>query len=55
MGGASVLCLYGAEERDSPCPRLAGPAIKAVALGGGHHFGGDYAALAAQILSRAGT
>ncbi len=52
--GAPVLCLYGAEEHDSPCPALAGPAVKSVALGGGHHFGGDYASLAAQILAHAG-
>jgi type IV secretory pathway VirJ component len=54
MGATPVLCLYGAEEQDSPCPKLAGPAVKAVAVGGGHHFGGDYAALAEQILARAG-
>ena len=53
--GAQVLCLYGAEEDDSPCPKLAGPTVKAVALGGGHHFGGDYAQLAEQILARAGS
>jgi type IV secretory pathway VirJ component len=52
MGPAAVLCLYGAEEHDSPCPKLAAPTVKAVALGGGHHFGGDYGALAEQILAR---
>ncbi len=50
MGAAAVLCLYGAEETDSPCRRLSGPARKAVALAGGHHFGGDYQTLATQIL-----
>jgi type IV secretory pathway VirJ component len=55
MEGAPVLCVYGAEEQDSPCPSLAGPTVKAVALGGGHHFGGDHAALAEQILARAGS
>jgi len=45
MGGASVLCLYGADEHDSPCPRLAGGHVKAVSPSGGHHFGGDYPAL----------
>jgi type IV secretory pathway VirJ component len=53
MGGASVLCLYGADERDSPCPTAASATVQAVALGGGHHFGGDYAALAQQILAHA--
>lgn len=53
MGGAAVLCLYGAEEADSPCPGLAGGTVRAVALGGGHHFAGDYATLAAKILEHA--
>jgi type IV secretory pathway VirJ component len=53
MAGATVLCLYGSDEHDSPCPKLAVPDVQAVALGGGHHFGGDYAALARQILEHA--
>lgn len=53
MTGASVLCLYGTDERDSPCPRLAGDHVKAVTIGGGHHFGGDYAALVRQIVDHA--
>jgi type IV secretory pathway VirJ component len=50
MGAVPLLCLYGTDETDNPCPKLAGPALKAVALTGGHHFGGDYEALARQIL-----
>jgi type IV secretory pathway VirJ component len=53
MPGAAVLCVYGTDEKDSPCPSLAGGAIAAVALGGGHHFGGDYARLVQQILEYA--
>ena len=53
MAAVPVLCLFGAEEADSPCRHLAGPSVTAMALGGGHHFGGDYAALATQILDRA--
>ncbi len=53
MAGASVLCLYGAEEADSPCRKLTAPGVTAVALSGGHHFDGDYGALAQQILARA--
>jgi type IV secretory pathway VirJ component len=45
-----ALCLYGTEESDSPCRRLSGANMKAVALSGGHHFGGDYAALARHVL-----
>ena len=53
MSGAPVLCLYGADETDNPCRGLASPSVKAVALAGGHHFGGDYEALARQILDYA--
>lgn len=49
MQAALVLCLYGGSEQDSPCLQLAGERVKAIALGGGHHFGGDYEALARQI------
>ena len=48
-----VLCLYGSDEHDSPCPRLKGPGITAAAVAGGHHFGGDYQALARRILEHA--
>ena len=46
MAGAHVLCLYGADETDSPCTKLSAPGTQSLALPGGHHFGGDYAALA---------
>lgn len=46
-------CFYGVEEADSLCrvPELAGAEI--IRTSGGHHFGGDYAALAEQILAGA--
>ena len=53
MGDAAVLCLYGSDEQDSPCPKVARTGVQAVALNGGHHFDGDYGALAQQILARA--
>jgi type IV secretory pathway VirJ component len=53
MAGASVLCLYGADEHDSPCRRLAGGHVKAVSLSGGHHFGGDYPTMVQQIIEHA--
>lgn len=53
MTDASTLCLYGAEERDSLCADLARPRLRAVPLGGGHHFGGDYAAIVRSILEYA--
>jgi len=45
-----TLCLYGVDEKDSLCPELAPAHARAVPLTGGHHFGGDYDALAAKIL-----
>ena len=53
MTGATVLCLYGKGEADSPCPTLDSTGVKAVALSGGHHFDGDYGTLAQQILAHA--
>ncbi len=53
MTDASMLCLYGAGEHDSLCPGLASPRLRALALGGGHHFGGDYAAIVRSILEHA--
>lgn len=54
MGDARVLCLYGSDDADGACHRLARPNVQAVALPGGHHFGGDYRALATRILEHAG-
>jgi type IV secretory pathway VirJ component len=50
LGAADTLCLYGQDERDSLCPSLAPTHVQAVPLAGGHHFGGDYPALAGRIL-----
>ena len=48
-----VQCVYGAEEHDSLCrvPALASAEI--IGTAGGHHFDGDYRALAARILDGA--
>jgi type IV secretory pathway VirJ component len=46
-----VLCVYGKEEADSLCRKLHGAGIRAVRLPGGHHFDGDYAAVAQAILA----
>lgn len=45
-----VQCIHGAEEAESACPALEGSAAEVIRLAGGHHFDGDYAALAARIL-----
>lgn len=47
---ANTLCIYGQDERDSLCPQLMPDHARALALSGGHHFGGDYDRLAERIL-----
>lgn len=44
-----VLCVYGASDRDSLCPSLPAPA-RIVARPGGHHFDGNYKAIAESII-----
>ena len=50
-GSRPFLCLYGAEESESLCPRLTA-GEHAVVMPGGHHFGGGFAAIAEQVLRR---
>ena len=54
MQGVKALCLYGAGEADDPCPQMAGAALTARTVGSGHHFSGDYPALAAAVLDFSG-
>ncbi|NOK12964.1 virulence factor family protein [Corallococcus exercitus] len=56
LKGTPVLCLYGDEElSDSLCPTLSGvPGTRALLLKGGHHFDGDYAAIARLLLRELG-
>jgi type IV secretory pathway VirJ component len=51
--GMPVLCIYGEDEHDSLCPKLDAGKFKIVKVKGGHHFDGNYAALADDILSAA--
>jgi type IV secretory pathway VirJ component len=51
--GMPVLCIYGEDEHDSLCPKLDTKRFIIVKLKGGHHFDGDYANLATQILEAA--
>ena len=44
-----LLCLHGAAESDSACADL--PNAKSIAVGAGHHFGGEYDRLAAHVLA----
>jgi type IV secretory pathway VirJ component len=47
-------CIYGADDKDSPCRtyRIAG--LKRMELPGGHHFDGDYAEVARAVIAGAG-
>jgi len=51
--GLPLLCIYGADEKDSLCPKLDPKRFHVVELKGGHHFDGDYAGLARTILTAA--
>jgi type IV secretory pathway VirJ component len=51
--GMPVLCIYGEDEHDSLCPKLDPGKFNIVRVKGGHHFDGNYAALANDILSAA--
>ena len=51
--GMPVLCIYGEDEHDSLCPKLDPTKFKVVKVKGGHHFDGNYAALANDILAAA--
>jgi type IV secretory pathway VirJ component len=44
-----VQCFYGADEDDTLCPELARRGAEVIRTTGGHHFDGDYAALARHI------
>lgn len=51
MKGENCLCLYGTEETDSICPELHQAGARVAALGGAHHFGGNYPAIVKEIVN----
>jgi type IV secretory pathway VirJ component len=53
LAGLPLLCVYGADEEDSPCTQLDASRVTVVKLAGGHHFDGDYPGLARTILDAA--
>jgi len=53
LTGMPVLCIYGEDEDDSLCPKLDPLKFKVVKVKGGHHFDGNYAGLADEILGAA--
>jgi type IV secretory pathway VirJ component len=50
---ATLQCFYGAEERDTACTASEFDRAERIKTGGGHHFDGDYAALAEKIMAGA--
>jgi len=54
LRGRNILCVYGADESDSLCPRLPAGLARLDRRPGGHHFGGDYRSIADRILTEAG-
>ncbi|WP_119255319.1 AcvB/VirJ family lysyl-phosphatidylglycerol hydrolase [Shinella zoogloeoides] len=46
-----VQCIYGADEDDDPCPTLKASGVESISIDGGHHFDGDYDALAERIIA----
>ena len=51
LQGLRVACLYGEDDHDSACRSLPAGEARAVALPGGHHFGGDYPRLAVTLMA----
>ena len=50
LEGLRVACVQGTDEPDSACRSLPSSA-RVVTVPGGHHFGGDYARLGAELLA----
>jgi type IV secretory pathway VirJ component len=48
-----VQCFYGADEEDTACTAPEFDRAERIETGGGHHFDGDYAALAEKIMAGA--
>jgi len=46
-----LLCVWGEEDEDAICGSLTGPRLSVLKLSGGHHFDGDYEALAMKLLA----
>jgi type IV secretory pathway VirJ component len=53
LAAEHILCLAGADDRDSLCPQLHAPNIDVVILPGSHHFDGNYERLGRIVLEHA--
>jgi type IV secretory pathway VirJ component len=52
LHGVDVLCVYGVGDKHALCPALPADRYDVLAIGHGHHFDHDYAALVEAIVSR---
>lgn len=50
LRGLPMVCIYGEEDEDAVCPQLPAGLARVEKLAGGHHFGGDFAAVAREVL-----
>ncbi len=46
-----IQCFYGQQEKDTACPAMVREGVEVIRTSGGHHFDGDYGALADRIIS----
>lgn len=52
LGSLKRLCIYGADETDAACPKLAELGVKIEKMPGDHHFDDDYPGVARRILDQ---
>ncbi|MGA7615283.1 MAG: AcvB/VirJ family lysyl-phosphatidylglycerol hydrolase [Thermoanaerobaculia bacterium] len=50
LRGTKILCVYGADEKESLCRDLAPEIATPMEMGGGHHFDGGYEEIARAIM-----
>ncbi len=50
IAGRLIQCFYGVEDTGSSCPQMASLGAEVIEKQGSHHFDGDYALMARQIL-----
>jgi type IV secretory pathway VirJ component len=48
---STIQCIYGEEDDDAACQRLANSGAEVIRTAGSHHFDGDYDALADRIMA----
>lgn len=53
LSGTKILCIYGEEETETLCKDLDPQRATIIPLKGGHHFDGNYQAMAARIVREA--